>query len=98
MGFCLALAHGLAPDMAVSAAEAAANVPDYLADADPAGLVILPLFAQFLRSSADVVLVVEGTELPCHSQVLASESRVFKDMLESTSMGEGAFPIQRGDA
>ena len=76
--------------MATSAAGAAADVPDYLKDVDPAGLVILPLFAKFLRSSADVVLVVEGAELPCHRQVLASESRVFKDMLESTSRAEGA--------
>ena len=77
--------------MAVPTDDADANVPNYLTDVDHAGLAILPLFADFLRSSADVVLVVEGTELPCHSQVLASESKVFKDMLEATSREKGAF-------
>ncbi len=75
-----------------------ASQQEYFTRADFASLPTMPLYAEFLRSTADVVLVVAGTELPCHSQVLVSESRVFKDMLESTSMGEGAFPIQRGDA
>ena len=64
---------------------------EYFTTADPASLPTMPMYAEFLRSTADVVLVVEGTELPWHSQVLASESQGFKDMLESISRVKGAL-------
>ena len=39
----------------------------------------------YLRISADMLIVVEGTELPCHKQILAQHSKVFSDMMEMTS-------------
>jgi len=53
---------------------------DYLAD-----------MTEFLRASTDMLIVVEGTELPCHKQVMAVHSKVFAGMADLTArLGHGA--------
>ena len=53
---------------------------DYVAD-----------MTEFLRSSTDMLIVVEGTELPCHKQVMAVHSKVFAGMADLTArLGHGA--------
>ena len=49
----------------------------------PPSLPYLDNMSEFMRSSTDVVLVVEGTELPCHLLTLAQHSRVFSDLADS---------------
>ena len=54
--------------------------PDYLED-----------MTEFLRASTDMIIVVEGTSLPCHKQVMAVHSKVFAGMADLTaSLGHGA--------
>ena len=44
-----------------------------------------------LQANTDMLIVVEGTELPCHKQVLAVHSKVFAGMAELTAgVGRGA--------
>jgi len=45
----------------------------------------LQLSHGYLRMTPDRFIVVEGTELPCHKQILALHSKVFSDMMEMTS-------------
>ena len=51
---------------------------------------------EFLRASTDMLIVVEGTELPCHKQVMAVHSKVFAGMADLTArLGHGAaLPAQ----
>ena len=45
-------------------------------------LPYLDAMSDYLRDSTDTVLVVEGTELPCHMLILAQQSRVFSGMAD----------------
>jgi len=45
----------------------------------------LALMSKDLLKRTDVVLVLQGTELPCHSAVLAQHSRVFDKLLSDTA-------------
>jgi len=48
-----------------------------------------------LWASTDMAIVVEGTALPCHKQIMALHSKVFAGMVDSTSsheIGSGALP------
>ena len=38
--------------------------------------------SEHLLASADLLFVVEGTDLPCHKQVMAVQSRVFAGMAD----------------
>ena len=58
----------------------ASSEPDYLQD-----------MSEYLRSSTDMLMVVEGMGLPCHKQVMALHSKVFAGMANLTaSLDHGA--------
>ena len=66
----------------VDASEASAE-PNYLQDQ-----------SESLQASTDMVVVVEGTALPCHRQIMALHSKVFAGMMDMTSgheFGTGAL-------
>lgn len=60
---------------------AAPATPSNPAEAGSAGPTYLQGCPEGFRRLADVRLVVQGQELPCHSQFLARYCRVFGDML-----------------
>ena len=56
-----------------------------------ADLKYLESMPEYLRATTDMLIVVEGTELPCHKQIMAEHSKVFASMTELTSSpGQGA--------
>ena len=67
--------------------------------ASPPSLDYLETMSAFLRGSTDVVLVVQGTELPCHKQILAQQSRVFSgmaDFIGGTEEGADRTSLHQG--
>ena len=65
-----------------------------LPDEDAAHPPRLPLYSEFLQSSADLEVVVDSTVLLCHCRVLAAESKVFADMLDSIAGGNGGNGVR----
>ena len=72
--------RGAASDKAAEGATAAA----------PPVMPYLGSISDYLRDTTDTVLVVEGTELPCHLLVLAHHSRVFSGMAGLLASREGS--------
>ena len=70
----------------------AVNMSTNSAPSSPsAGLAYLQDTSEFLRSSTDMLIIVEGTALPCHKQVLAAHSKAFAAVAEqlTASLGHG---------
>ena len=54
--------------------------------------------SEHLLASTDMLLIVEGTELPCHKQVMAVHSKVFAGMADLVSSHEqGAHLCSKAD-
>ena len=52
------------------------------------------VMSEYLIPSTDMRLVVEGTALPCHKDVLALHSKVFAGMIELTAnTAHGAYDV-----